>query len=106
MTAIVSGIIIDTFGLLREMEEEKNKDIQEKCFICNLSKYEPTLLLKLTILKGKYLIDKLILDMISIHISRMIITCGIMSSLLLSSEIKMKLNIQELNLTFMKDWKI
>jgi len=38
MISIVAGIIIDTFGLLREMEEEKNKDIQEKCFICGLSK--------------------------------------------------------------------
>jgi len=38
MTSIVSGIIIDTFGHLREEEEEKMKDINHKCFVCGLSK--------------------------------------------------------------------
>ena len=39
MVSIVAGMIIDTFGSLREKEEEKNEDLQEKCFICGLSKY-------------------------------------------------------------------
>ena len=34
MVNIVAGIIIDTFGSLREKENEKNKDIEDKCFIC------------------------------------------------------------------------
>mmetsp|Transcript_5319 Transcript_5319/g.4511 ORF Transcript_5319/g.4511 Transcript_5319/m.4511 type:complete len:127 (-) Transcript_5319:415-795(-) len=38
MINIVAGIIIDTFRSLREKEEEKKKDIQEKCFICGHSK--------------------------------------------------------------------
>ena len=35
MVNIVSGIIIDTFGALRNMENEKDKDINDKCFICD-----------------------------------------------------------------------
>jgi len=34
MVNIVAGIIIDTFGSLREAEGEKNRDIEDKCFIC------------------------------------------------------------------------
>jgi len=34
MVNIWSGIIIDTFGSLREAEENKNLDIEDKCFIC------------------------------------------------------------------------
>lgn len=34
MVNIVAGIIIDQFGNLREKDNEKNKDIEEKCFIC------------------------------------------------------------------------
>ena len=34
MINIVAGIIIDTFGSLREEENTKNKDIEDKCFIC------------------------------------------------------------------------
>lgn len=35
---MLKGIIIDTFGSLREIEMEKNKDIKDKCFICGLNK--------------------------------------------------------------------
>ena len=34
MINIVAGIIIDTFGSLREEENTKNRDIEDKCFIC------------------------------------------------------------------------
>lgn len=34
MVNIVAGIIIDTFGSLREEENNKNRDIEDKCFIC------------------------------------------------------------------------
>jgi len=34
MVNIVAGIIIDTFGSLREYENDKNRDIEDKCFIC------------------------------------------------------------------------
>ena len=34
MVSIVSGLIIDTFGSLREIEADKQADIKEKCFIC------------------------------------------------------------------------
>lgn len=40
MIAIVSGIIIDTFKILREKENEKLQDILNKCFICGLDKLE------------------------------------------------------------------
>ena len=39
MVNIVAGIIIDTFGDLRDKEQEKKKDIEEKCFICGIEKY-------------------------------------------------------------------
>jgi inositol 1,4,5-triphosphate receptor type 1/inositol 1,4,5-triphosphate receptor type 3 len=39
MVNISAGIIIDTFGSLREKEGEKIKDIEEKCFICGNLKY-------------------------------------------------------------------
>ena len=32
--AIILGIVIDTFGSLREGEDEKNEDKENKCFIC------------------------------------------------------------------------
>jgi hypothetical protein len=35
---IIFGIIIDTFSELREEKKEKEADIQEKCFICNMDK--------------------------------------------------------------------
>ena len=35
---IVAGIIIDTFGSLREKENEKILDIKDKCFICGIFK--------------------------------------------------------------------
>jgi inositol 1,4,5-triphosphate receptor type 1 len=38
MVNIVAGIIIDTFGSLREKENDKNEDIEEKCFICGKDK--------------------------------------------------------------------
>ncbi|CAD8068825.1 unnamed protein product [Paramecium sonneborni] len=34
MVNIVAGIIIDTFGSLREEESDKIRDIEDKCFIC------------------------------------------------------------------------
>ncbi|CAD8106824.1 unnamed protein product [Paramecium sonneborni] len=34
MVSIASGIIIDTFGQLREDENKMNSDIKDKCFIC------------------------------------------------------------------------
>jgi hypothetical protein len=40
MIGIVAGIIVDTFGALRDKENEKNEDIKEKCFICNNEKYK------------------------------------------------------------------
>ena len=36
---IISGIIIDTFGLLRDQEMEKTKDKKSNCFICGLKRY-------------------------------------------------------------------
>ena len=38
MMNIVSGIIIDTFGLLRDQETEKEQDKKSNCFICGLYK--------------------------------------------------------------------
>ena len=35
---IVSGIIIDTFGLLRDQETEKELDKKSNSFICGLDK--------------------------------------------------------------------
>ena len=34
----ILGIIIDTFSKLRTEENEKNKDINDKCFMCGVSK--------------------------------------------------------------------
>ena len=39
VVAIVAGLIIDTFGSLREEEESKSEDIEEKCFICGNNAY-------------------------------------------------------------------
>lgn len=36
---IVAGIIIDTFGSLREKENAKLEDIEDKCFICGNLRY-------------------------------------------------------------------
>lgn len=38
MVGVVAGMIIDTFGLLREQEEEKKRDVSDKCFICGIKK--------------------------------------------------------------------
>lgn len=43
MLNIVGGIIIDTFGSLREEEVEKNQDMVDKCFICGNLKYESSI---------------------------------------------------------------
>lgn len=40
MLNIVAGIIIDTFGSLREEEENKLKDMVDNCFVCGNLKYE------------------------------------------------------------------
>lgn len=37
---IIFGIIIDTFGDLRDQRKEELKDIEEKCFICSQSRYD------------------------------------------------------------------
>ena len=37
---IFSGIIIDTFGSLRDLQQIKNKDRDEICFICGFSREE------------------------------------------------------------------
>lgn len=39
MINIASGIIIDTFGQLREEENKMQSDIKDKCFICGQEKY-------------------------------------------------------------------
>jgi inositol 1,4,5-triphosphate receptor type 1/inositol 1,4,5-triphosphate receptor type 3 len=39
MLNIVAGIIIDTFGSLREEESNKLSDMVEVCFICGNLKY-------------------------------------------------------------------
>ena len=38
MVTIVAGIIIDAFGVLRDQENEKKKDIETICFICGKDK--------------------------------------------------------------------
>lgn len=40
MLNIVGGIIIDTFGSLREKENEKIRDKEDNCFICGNLKYK------------------------------------------------------------------
>ena len=37
---IIFGIIIDTFGELRDMRKELIKDVEEKCFICGVDSYD------------------------------------------------------------------
>lgn len=39
MLNIVAGIIIDTFGSLREEEASKKEDILNYCFICGNEQY-------------------------------------------------------------------
>lgn len=36
---IIFGIIIDTFGELREKQEVRNKEMNDKCFICTLGTF-------------------------------------------------------------------
>lgn len=36
LTSIISGLIIDTFGQLREENEFIQQDITDKCFICSI----------------------------------------------------------------------
>lgn len=38
MVSIVAGIIIDTFGSLRESDHEKHTDIHDLCFVCGNDK--------------------------------------------------------------------
>jgi hypothetical protein len=38
LQSIISGLIIDTFSTMRAEEDAKLDDIQNKCFVCNLSK--------------------------------------------------------------------
>lgn len=40
LTAIISGIIIDTFGERREKKEMIKDDTLNKCFICNIDREE------------------------------------------------------------------
>lgn len=40
ITAIISGIIIDTFSSLRTQSEEVNDDTKNRCFICNIDREE------------------------------------------------------------------
>lgn len=39
MVSVVAGLIIDTFGSLREQENERVADMENKCFICGIQKY-------------------------------------------------------------------
>ena len=38
--AVVFGIIIDTFGTLRDEEKDKRQDMTSRCFICGISREE------------------------------------------------------------------
>jgi hypothetical protein len=38
MLSIVKGIIVDTFGALREEDQEKTEDMEGKCYICGLER--------------------------------------------------------------------
>ena len=38
MINIVSGIIIDNFGILRDKQDEKNQDMDNYCFICGIER--------------------------------------------------------------------
>jgi hypothetical protein len=35
---IIFGIIIDTFADLRDQESERNKDMENSCFVCGFGK--------------------------------------------------------------------
>lgn len=35
MVEIVAGLIVEAFEDLREKEQSKNRDISDKCFICD-----------------------------------------------------------------------
>lgn len=37
--AIITGIVIDAFGGMREEKEAAVSDLKSKCFICNLDRY-------------------------------------------------------------------
>ena len=39
MVSVVAGLIIDTFGSLRETENNRLEDMSNKCFICGIDKY-------------------------------------------------------------------
>lgn len=41
LQAIISGLIIDTFGEMREENEAIEEDIREKCFMCSIDRYAP-----------------------------------------------------------------
>lgn len=38
MLSIVKGIIVDTFGALRELEQDKTTDMESRCFICGIER--------------------------------------------------------------------
>lgn len=38
MLSIVKGIIVDTFGALREKDQDTTQDMESRCFICGLEK--------------------------------------------------------------------
>lgn len=38
LQAIISGLIIDTFGEMRQQNEDIEQDIYDKCFICDISR--------------------------------------------------------------------
>jgi hypothetical protein len=38
MLSIVKGIIVDTFGALRELEQEKTEDMESRCFVCGIER--------------------------------------------------------------------
>jgi hypothetical protein len=40
LQGVVFGIIIDTFGTLRDEEKDKRNDMTSKCFICGISRDE------------------------------------------------------------------
>lgn len=39
LQAIISGLIIDTFGEMREENEMIENDIRDRCFICSIDRY-------------------------------------------------------------------
>lgn len=36
ITAVISGIVIDAFGAIRDEESSSQEDMKSKCFICSL----------------------------------------------------------------------